>query len=59
MLKGIHLQLYIGPLVPIPVSQTVIDSLTEVSVTTNDLERSGFQLSFTLSNQSPLHTLFL
>ena len=27
-------------------------------VTVNDVGHSGFQLSFTLSNQSPLHALF-
>jgi len=59
MLKGITLQLYIGPLVPIPAPKIAMDALTEVSVTVNDVGRSGFQLSFTLSNQSPLHTLFL
>lgn len=59
MLKGIHLTLMIGPLVPIPVPKTVLDALTEVSVTTNDTGRSGFQLTFTLSTRSPLHTLFL
>ena len=59
MLNGITLQLYIGPLVPIPAPKIAMDALTEVSVTVNDVGRSGFQLSFTLSNQSPLHTLFL
>jgi hypothetical protein len=59
MLKGITLQLYIGPLVPIPAPKAVLDALTEISVTVNDVGRSGFQLSFTMSNQSPLHTLFL
>jgi hypothetical protein len=59
MLKGITLQLYVGPLVPIPASKVVMDALTEVSVTVNDVGRSGFQLSFTVSNNSPLHTLFL
>jgi hypothetical protein len=59
MLKGITLQLYIGPLVPIPVPKVVMDALTDVSVTVNDVGHSGFQLSFTVSNQSPLHTLFL
>jgi hypothetical protein len=59
MLKGVNLQLYIGPLVPIPAPQVVIDALSEVTVTVNDVGQSGFQLSFTLSNQSPLHTLFL
>src|SRR6266536_922561 len=60
MLKGgIQLTLMIGPLVPLPVSQTVLDALDEVTVTTNDVGKSGFQLSFKLSTQSPLHTLFL
>src|SRR5215471_19141780 len=59
MLKGITLQLYIGPLVPIPTPKVVMDALTELSVTVNDVGRSGFQLSFTVSNTSPLHTLFL
>jgi hypothetical protein len=59
MLKGIHLTLMIGPAVPIPVPQVVLDALTGVTVTINDEGASGFQLSFTLSNRSPLHTLFL
>lgn len=59
MLKGIHLTLMIGPVAPLPVSQTVLDALTELTVTQNDVGRSGFQLSFTLSTRSPLHTLFL
>ena len=59
MLKGVTLQLYMGPLVPVPAPRAVIDALTEVSVTINDVGQSGFQLSFTLSTQSPLHTLFL
>jgi hypothetical protein len=59
MLKGVTLQLYVGPLVPIPAPKAVMDALTDVSVTVNDVGQSGFQLSFTVSNQSPLHTLFL
>ena len=59
MLKGVTLQLYVGPLVPIPAPMVVMDALTELSVTVNDVGQSGFQLSFTVSNQSPLHTLFL
>jgi len=59
MLKGINLQLYVGPLVPIPAPRAVMDALTDVEVTIKDVERSGFQLSFTLSIDSPLHTLFL
>jgi len=59
MLKGINLQLYVGPLVPIEAPRAVIEALNEVSVTINDAGKSGFQLSFTISTQSPLHTLFL
>jgi hypothetical protein len=59
MLKGINLQLYVGPLVPIPAPRSVIEALNELTVTVNDVGQSGFQLSFTLSTQSPLHTLFL
>jgi hypothetical protein len=49
----------VGPVVPIPVPQVVLDALTGVTVTINDEGASGFQLTFTLSNRSPLHTLFL
>jgi len=60
MLKGVNLQLYIGPLVPTtPVPRLVIEALSELTVTINDVKRSGFQLSFMLSTTSPLHTLFL
>ena len=59
MLKGVYLTLMIGPAVPVPVPQTVLEALTEISVTIASREASGFQLSFTLSHQSPLHTLFL
>ena len=60
MLKGIHLTLMIGPAVPVPVPQSVLDALTSVTVTTASGETaSGFELKFTLSNQSPLHTIFL
>lgn len=59
MLKGLYLTLMIGPVVPVPVPQVVLDALTGVQVTTTAGARSGFQLTFTLSNRSPLHTLFL
>jgi hypothetical protein len=59
MVKGINLTLMIGPVVPIPVPQVVLDALTSVEVTTKDKGASGFQLSFSLSKRSPLHTLFL
>jgi len=59
MLKGIYLTLMIGPAVPVPVPQAVLDALTSIEINLNDTERSAFQLTFTLSTRSPLHTLFL
>jgi hypothetical protein len=59
MLKGIYLTLMVGSAVPVPVPRVVLDALTEVSVTTAARSASGFQLSFELSNRSPLQTLFL
>ncbi|MFL5804527.1 MAG: hypothetical protein ACJ8CR_22625 [Roseiflexaceae bacterium] len=58
MLKGIHLTLLIGPAVPVPAPQFVIDALTSVQVN-HDKERSGFQLSFTVGKDSPLVTTML
>lgn len=61
MLKGLYLTLMVGPVVPVPVPQFVLDSLSSVTIT-NSAERntaSGFDLTFTLSTHSPLHTLFL
>jgi len=59
MLKGVYLTLLVGPVVPIPVPQVVVDALTSVEVTSAAGERSGFKLQFTLSNRSPLHAAFL
>jgi hypothetical protein len=58
MLKGVHLTLMIGPAVPVPAPQMVIDSLTSVSVN-HDKERSGFQLSFGVGKKSKLLTTLL
>jgi len=59
VVEGIHLSLMIGPIIPLPAPQVVIDALADVEVTTSDTGPTVFQLSFTLSSQSPLHTLFL
>ncbi len=59
MLKGIYLTILAGPTVPIPLPQIVVDALTHVQVTVAAGARSGFQLSFTLTNKSPLQTAFL
>lgn len=61
MLKGIYLTLLAGPLIPVPVPHVVLDALEDVEITsTSELGvQSSFQLSFSLSNDSPLHTIFL
>lgn len=59
MLKGIHLSLLVGPAVPVPVPALVMDALQSVQVTSAAGSRSGFQIAFTLVNDSPLHSLLL
>src|SRR5260370_30105109 len=59
MLNGIYLSLLVGPVVPVPVPQIVTDALTNIKVINNTDNKSVFELSFTLSNRSPLHTIFL
>lgn len=60
MLSGkVNLSLMIGPLVPIPAPRAVIEALQEITVTSSDEGRSGFQLNFAIDTRSPLHTLFL
>src|SRR4051794_36366617 len=59
MLKGVSLTLLIGPFVPIPVPQVVLEALTEVEITSAAGTASGFKLAFTLNNRSVLHTTFL
>ena len=59
MLKGLYLTLMVGPVIPIPVPKIVMDALTGVTVTSDTKGTSGFDLTFTLSNRSPLHTIFL
>ena len=55
----IHLTLMVGPMVPVPVPKAVLDALTGVQITTTAGRASGFQLTFKLTHDSPLHTLFL
>lgn len=59
MLKGVNLSLMIGPVNPVPVGKEVLDALTDVEVITSTDGPSVFRLSFELSSNSPLHTLFL
>jgi hypothetical protein len=59
MADGAHLTLMIGPVIPVPAPQSVMDALASVEVTTSDSGPTLFQLTFALSNRSPLQTLFL
>ncbi|MGK2915384.1 MAG: hypothetical protein ACSLE5_13225 [Porticoccaceae bacterium] len=59
MLKGIHLTLLIGPVVPIPAPRIVVDALESVEVTTAAGSVSGFTLKLQIDSQSELNTLFL
>lgn len=58
MLSGIQLTLMIGPAVPLPAPRAVVDALQSVEVTSGK-EKSGFQLTFAISKQSPLLTTLL
>ncbi len=59
MLKGIYLTLLVGPTIPVPVPQPVVEALTNVQVTAASGQRSGFQLTFTFNHKSILHPPFL
>jgi hypothetical protein len=60
MSNGINLKLFIGPGVPIPVTEPVLAALTDVRVVSASGETdSGFELKFTVGKRSPLRTLFL
>ncbi|VUZ83908.1 hypothetical protein MELA_00266 [Candidatus Methylomirabilis lanthanidiphila] len=60
MLRGpLHLVLLMGPVVPVPVPKVVVDALTEVTVTNAVGSASGFELKFSLSNDSVFTNLML
>jgi hypothetical protein len=69
MLKGLHLTMLIGPVIPVPAPQIVIDGLQSVSVETGErpqengeigsADETSFQISFRLGKRSPLQTIFL
>jgi hypothetical protein len=58
MLKGVYLTLMIGPTVPIPAPQPVMEALKSVQVNSSK-DRTGFQLTFTLGKTSPLQLAML
>jgi hypothetical protein len=58
MLKGVHLSLMIGPAVPAPVPQPVVEALKSVQVN-QSRERNGFQLTFNVGKTSLIQTALL
>jgi hypothetical protein len=58
MIQGIHLTLMIGPLLPVPAPQAVMDAFVSAKVTSGK-DKSGFQLTFAVSKRSPLLTTML
>jgi hypothetical protein len=60
MAEPVRLQLLVGPGVPIPAPREVIDAVQEVKVESASGDtQSGFEITFKVSNRSPLQTLFL
>ena len=58
MLKGVHLTLLIGPMVPVPAPKSVMDALLSVKVTSGK-DKSGFQITFGVSKKSDLLNIMI
>lgn len=59
MASPLYLSLLAGPVLALPVPKPLIDALTAVEVTESATGKSGFQLTFTLANDSILQTLLV
>jgi hypothetical protein len=59
LIKNVQLTVLVGPTVAIPAPRVVMDALEGVEVTSSVGAKSGFQLTFGVSNDSPLHTVLL
>ncbi len=59
MIDRVHLTLLAGPMLPLPVPASVIQSLKSAQVTVQSGQRSGFQLVFAISRRSPITTTFI
>jgi hypothetical protein len=59
MASPLYLSLLIGPMEPVPAPKPIADALLSAEVTESATGRSGFQLTFTLGDNSILQTLFL
>jgi hypothetical protein len=60
MSSGAELRVYVGPAVPVPLSQDALKALVSASVSSATPTGPGvFQLVFDIDQRSPLHTVFL
>lgn len=59
MAERFTLGLLLGPVVPLPVPQVLIDSLESVQVTIASGQKSGFQLVFSTAKTSPILTTMM
>jgi hypothetical protein len=59
MIRNVYLSMLAGPVVPVPVPHDVMEALQSVQVTNDTGAASGFQITFSLSTRSPLHTIFV
>jgi hypothetical protein len=59
MASPLYLTILTGPVTVSPVPKVLIDALVSVEVRVSATAKSGFQLSFTLANNSPLQLFFL
>lgn len=59
MASPLYLTLLIGPMEPLPAPKPLVDALISAEVTERATGRSGFQLTFTLGDNSLLQTFFL
>lgn len=54
MIDRVYLTLLVGPTIPVPAPAPVVDALMSAQVTVAADQRSGFQLMFAISRESPL-----
>jgi len=59
MASPLYLTLLVGPVTVSPAPKVLMDALVSVEVNVSATAKSGFQLSFTLANSSPLQLYFL
>lgn len=59
MASPLYLTILLGAVQAVPAPKVLIDALTSVEVNVSATAKSGFQLSFTLANSSPLQLFFL